>query len=139
MSGFDINQLTITGHLTRDPDLRQLPGGQAVCNIRIAHNERRKTSAGDWTDHPQYFDVTIWSGLGDWVANNVAKGQKVIVAGRLKWRQYQTSDGDKRQTVEITADSIIPVPAHRRTLDPTPEEIEEGRDDFTRADDDIPF
>ena len=65
MSGFEINQLTISGNLTRDPELRQLPSGQAVCSIRIAHNERRKTQADEWIDVPSYFDVTIWSGLGE--------------------------------------------------------------------------
>jgi single-strand DNA-binding protein len=109
MSGFDINQLTISGNLTRDPELRNLPSGQNVCNIRIAHNERRKTQADEWTDVPAYFDVTIWSGLGEWIAANVAKGDKVVVAGRLRWREYEV-DGATRQAIDITADSIVPVP-----------------------------
>lgn len=109
MSGFDINQLTISGNLTRDPELRNLPSGQSVCNIRIAHNERRKTATDEWTDVPAYFDVTIWSGLGEWIAKNVAKGDKVVVAGRLRWREYEV-DGTSRQAVDITADSVVPVP-----------------------------
>jgi single-strand DNA-binding protein len=109
MSGFDINQLTISGNLTRGPELRNLPSGQSVCNIRIAHNERRKTQADAWTDVPAYFDVTIWGGLGEWIANNVAKGDKVVVAGRLRWREYEV-DGQARQAVDITADSVVPIP-----------------------------
>ncbi|MCA1697716.1 MAG: single-stranded DNA-binding protein [Actinobacteria bacterium] len=109
MSGFDINQLTISGNLTRDPELRNLPSGQSVCNIRIAHNERRKTPAEEWIDVPAYFDVTIWSGLGEWIAANVAKGDKVIIAGRLRWREYDV-EGTSRQAVDITADSVVPVP-----------------------------
>jgi single-strand DNA-binding protein len=134
MSGFDINQLTISGNLTRDPDLRTLPSGQAVCNIRIANNERRKTSAGEWIDHAQYFDVAIWSGLGEWVANNLTQGAQVVIGGRLRWRQYTTSDGAQRQAVDITADSIVPM--RRTRVEPTPEEVESGRDDLA---DDIPF
>jgi len=61
MSGFDINQLTITGNLTRDPELRSTRSDDSVCSIRIAHNERRKVS-GEWKDVAQYFDVTIWKG-----------------------------------------------------------------------------
>jgi single-strand DNA-binding protein len=117
MSGFDINQLTISGHLTRDPELRKLNGGTSVCSIRIAHNERRKDAAGEWIDVPSYFDVTIWSGLGEWIANNVAKGEKVVVAGRLRWREWDTEDG-KRQAVDITADSVIPV--HRSATTDAP-------------------
>lgn len=108
MSGFDINQLTISGHLTRAPELRQLNGGTSVCSIRIAHNERRKDAAGEWIDVPSYFDVTIWGRLGEWIAKNVAKGEKVVVAGRLRWREWEKDD-EKRQAVDITADSVVPV------------------------------
>ena len=108
MSGFGINHTTISGNLTRAPELRRLDSGQAVCNIRIAHNERRKDGAGEWIDVPSYFDVTIWSGLGEWVAENIKKGQQVVIAGRLRWREYEV-DGTKRQAVDITADSIVPV------------------------------
>ena len=134
MSGFDINQLTITGNLTREPELRNLPSGQAVCNIRIAHNERRKDSAGNWSDSPAYFDVTIWSGLGEYLAKNLTKGQKVVVAGRLKWREYE-ANGEKRQVVDITADSVVPIPRNGSTA-PQPEFEPSAAD---RAGDDIPF
>jgi len=131
MSGFDLNQLSITGNLTKDPELRNLPSGQAVCNFRIAHNERRKDSNGEWSDSPAYFDVTVWSGLGEWIAKNVTKGQKVVVGGRLKWREYEV-DGAKRQVVDISADSVIPIPRTNSTA-PEPEFAP------TAADDDIPF
>ena len=108
MSGFDINQVTISGNLTREPVLRTPTGTQPVCSIRIAHNERVKDTSGDWTDRTSYFDVTIWGGLGEWIAKNVTKGQKVVVAGRLRWREWG-ADADKRQAVDITADSVIPV------------------------------
>lgn len=124
MSGFDINQVTISGNLTRDPELRTLPSGQSVCTIRIAHNDRRKGKDGEYFDAPSYFDVTIWAGLGEWVAGNLAKGNKVVVAGRLRWREYETQGGTprkptttKRQAVDITADSVIPV---RRNGQPDP-------------------
>jgi len=110
MSGFDINHVTVSGHLTAAPELRNLPGsGQAVCSIRIAHNERFKDGAGNWADRAAYFDVTIWSGLGEWIAKNVSKGEKVVVAGRLRWREWG-EEGAKRQAVDITADSVIPIP-----------------------------
>lgn len=118
MSGFEINQLTISGNLTRDPELRELASGQAVCSIRIAHNDRRKTQKGTWIDVPSYFDVTIWNGLGGWIADNVTKGDKVVVAGRLRWREYETN-ATKRQAVDITADSVVPV---QRTAADAPHE-----------------
>jgi single-strand DNA-binding protein len=110
MSGFDINQLTISGNLTADPELRSTSGGTSLCKIRIAHNERYKNGAGEWTDRPQYFDVTVWGGIGDWVGGHLNKGDKVVVAGRLKWREWETEGGSKRQAVDITADSVVPAP-----------------------------
>ena len=115
MSGFDINQLTVSGNLTRDPELRNLNSDQSLCSIRIAHNERFKDGAGKWQDRAQYFDVTVWGGLGEWIAKNVSSGEKVVVAGRLRWREWETKDGDKRQAVDISADSIVPVPRRNGT------------------------
>ena len=132
-SAFDINAVTISGNLTRDPEIRQLPSGNSVCNIRIAHNERVK-SGGDWTDRPQYFDVTVWSGLGEYIARTLTKGEKVVVHGRLKWREFEV-DGHKRQAVDITADSVIPVP---RSDKPGPTE-EMDAPSRAGADEDIPF
>ena len=129
-SAFDINAVTISGNLTRDPELRNLPSGNSVCNIRIAHNERYKAN-GEWADRPQYFDVTVWTGLGEYVAGNLAKGDKVVIHGRLKWREFET-DGNKRQAVDITAEHVIPVP---RSDKPAPTEGFEPR----AGDDDIPF
>jgi single-strand DNA-binding protein len=109
MSGFDINTVTVSGNLTRDPELRNLPSGQAVCSLRIAHNERYKDASGNWADRAAYFDVTIWSGLGEWMGRNLTKGQKVVVSGRLRWREWEAPNGDKRQAVDINADSVVPV------------------------------
>ena len=135
MSGFAINHLTISGNLTSDPDLRHLHSGQALCKLRIAHNERVKLTDGSWISQPQYFDVTIWGAIGEWVAGHVAKGDQVVIAGRLRWREYETADGTRRQAIDITADSIVPM-RRAASTEPTPDEIESGRDDL---DDDIPF
>jgi single-strand DNA-binding protein len=132
MSGFDINQLTVSGNLTAEPELRNLPSGKAVCSIRIAHNERFKSAAGDWADRPNYFNVTIWDGLGEYLARNLSKGEKVVVAGRLKWRQYEV-DGGSRQAIDIVANSVVPVPRNGSTTD-IPEDFEADA-----GDDDIPF
>ena len=135
MSGFDINTVTISGHLTRNPELRNLPSGTAVCNLRIAHNERFKDASGEWADRAAYFDVTVWSGLGEWIATNVNEGDKVVVAGRLRWREWETAEGPKRQAVDITADSVIPIP--RKTADKAP--TEQFAAAAVAGDDDIAF
>lgn len=105
---FNINVVCLDGNLTRDPELRSLDSGTSLCALRIAHNERFKTKAGDWEDRPNYFDVTVWSGQGEWVARNLQKGDRVVVQGRLRWREWEGEHG-KRQTVDITADNVIPM------------------------------
>jgi single-strand DNA-binding protein len=136
MSGFDLNTVTISGNLTRAPELRRLSSGQAVCSLRIAHNERFKDASGEWADRAAFFDVTVWSGLGEWVARNLAKGEKVVVGGRLRWREWGEGDA-KRQAVDITADTVIPVP---RTSTDAPD-AQYAAATAARAvdDDEIPF
>lgn len=107
MSGFEINAVTVSGNLTRDPELRATRSGTDVTSLRIAHNSRRKVGE-EWEDETHFFDVTLWKGMARWVAENVRKGQKVVVAGRLQWREWEDKDGNKRQSVDVVADSIVP-------------------------------
>ena len=110
MSGFTINQVSISGNLTRDPELRSLPSGVAVCSLRIASNERYKDSTtNEWSDRAGYYSVSVWKGMGEWMAANLHKGDQVVVSGRLRWREWQDKDGNKRESVDISADSVVPV------------------------------
>ncbi len=107
MAATNINRVTITGNLTRDPELRSTPGGTAVCKLRVAVNSRRKDGqSGEWVDKPNYFDVTVWGAQGENCANYLSKGRPVAVDGRLEWREWESQDGGKRQAVEIIADSV---------------------------------
>lgn len=111
MSGFEINQVTISGGLTRDPELRSLQSGMSVCSLRIAHNGRRKDgSTGEYVDVPNYFSVTYWGGFGEWLARNLKKGDKVVCQGELRWREWTAQDNSKRESVEINGFSCVPVP-----------------------------
>lgn len=116
MSGFSINQVCISGGLTRDPELRTTQSGTEVCNFRIAAvtNRRKDPQTGEWSDQKGYFDVTVWGGMGAWLARNLNKGAQVVVNGTLNWREWQTKDGDKRQSIDIVVNAgsgaVIPVP-----------------------------
>jgi single-strand DNA-binding protein len=102
----NINRVVLTGNLTRDPELRSLPSGTPVCSLRIACNTRRKGSSGEWEDKPNYFDITVWGAQGENCSRFLSKGRPVAVDGRLEWREWETQDGQKRQAVEIVADSV---------------------------------
>jgi single-strand DNA-binding protein len=102
----NINRVIVTGNLTRDPELRSLPSGNSVCKLRIAVNSRRKDQSGEWVDKPNYFDVTVWGAQGENCATYLSKGRPVAIDGRLEWREWETQEGNKRQAVEIIADSV---------------------------------
>ncbi|MDQ5895536.1 MAG: single-strand DNA-binding protein [Actinomycetota bacterium] len=103
----NINRVTITGNLTRDPELRNTPSGTAVCTLGVAVNGRRKDESGSWVDKPNYFNVVVWGAQGQNCANYLSKGRPVAVDGRLDWRSWEAKDGSgKRSTIEIVADTV---------------------------------
>ena len=103
----NINRVVLVGNLTRDPELRHTPSGTAVCSLRLAVNTRRKDGAtGEWTEKPNYFDITVWGNQGENCAQYLAKGRPVAIDGRLEWREWEAQDGTKRQAVEIIADTV---------------------------------
>lgn len=103
----NINRVVLTGNLTRDPELRTLQSGTAVCHLRVASNTRRKDpKSGSWVDKPNYLDVTVWEAQAEHAAKFLTKGRAVAIDGRLEWREFETAEGQKRQTVEIVADHI---------------------------------
>jgi single-strand DNA-binding protein len=107
MAASNINVVVLTGNLTRDPELRSLPSGTSVCDMRIAVNTRRKNGAtGEWEDKPNYFDVKVWGAQGENCQRFLSKGRPVAVQGRLEWREWETQDGQKRQAVDIIAESV---------------------------------
>jgi single-strand DNA-binding protein len=102
-----INSVVLVGNLTRDPELRSTPGGTSVCSLRIAVNDRVKDpTTGEWGDKPNYFDVDVFGGQGERCAQYLARGRQVAVAGRLRWREWETQDGQKRSAVSIVADNV---------------------------------
>jgi single-strand DNA-binding protein len=102
----NINRVVLTGNLTADPELRALPSGTSVCKLRVACNTRRKSASGEWEDKPNYFDVTVWGAQGENCARFLSKGRPIAVDGRLEWREWETQEGQKRQAVDIIADSV---------------------------------
>jgi single-strand DNA-binding protein len=102
----DINRVTIVGRLTRDPELRQLPGGTSVLQMGVAVNGRQRDEAGNWTDKPNFFDVKVFGNQADMLANHLSKGRRIGVDGRLDWSSWEAQDGGKRSKVEIVAQSV---------------------------------
>ena len=106
MAATNINRVVLTGNLTRDPELRSTSTGTSVCSLRIANNTRRRDANGEWTDRAHYFSVTVFGAQGENCARFLSKGRPVAIDGRLEWREWQTQDGAKRESVEIVAESV---------------------------------
>jgi single-strand DNA-binding protein len=99
--------VVITGNLTRDPELRHLGSGTAVCELRVAVNTSRKDQSGNWVDKANYFDVVVWGAQGENCANYLGKGRPVAIEGRLDWSEWEAKDGSgKRQAVRIVANKV---------------------------------
>src|ERR1043165_2864219 len=107
MAATNINRVVLTGNLTSDPELRSLPSGASVCKLRVACNTRRKDGpTNEWVDKPNYFDVTVWGAQGENCARFLSKGRPVAIDGRLEWREWESPEGQKRQAIDIIADSV---------------------------------
>jgi len=103
------NTVTVTGNITRDPELRFTPGGTAVASFGLAWNRKyQNRQTGQQEEQVSFFDVTCWSQLAENVSESLTKGTRVIVNGRLEQRSWETQDGDKRSKVEIIADEVAP-------------------------------
>jgi len=101
------NSITLTGNLTRDPELRFTTGGRGVASFGLAVNRRYQVN-GEWQEQVSFFNIVCWGDLGENVAATLTKGSRCIVSGRLEQRSWETNDGEKRSVVEVIADEVGP-------------------------------
>jgi single-strand DNA-binding protein len=102
------NTITIVGNVTREPELRFTPSGQANTRFGIAVNRRWQDRGGEWQEAVSFFDVVAWREMAENISQSLQKGSRVIVTGRLEQRSYETQEGQKRSVVEVIADEVGP-------------------------------
>lgn len=100
-----LNQVTLMGNLTRDPELRQTPSGQNVTSFSLALNRSYKDASGEWQEATDYIDIVCWGPLAERVAQYLSKGRRCLVQGRLQSRSWE-QDGQKRSKVEVLANDV---------------------------------
>jgi single-strand DNA-binding protein len=100
-----LNQVTLMGNLTRDPELRQTPNGQNVTSFSLALNRAYKDASGEWQEVTDYIDIVCWGPLAERVAQYLSKGRRCLVQGRLQSRSWE-QDGNKRSKVEVLANDV---------------------------------
>ncbi|MBU5404698.1 single-stranded DNA-binding protein [Paraeggerthella hongkongensis] len=101
-----INRTIISGHLTREPELRSTAGGMPVLSFGVAVNDRRKNQqTGEWEDYPNFIDCTMLGNRAESLSRYLSKGTKVAIEGKLCWSQWERDD-QKRSKIEVVVDDI---------------------------------
>ena len=101
-----INRVVLSGNLTRDPELRTTQSGTSVMTFGIAVNDRRRNNqTGEWEDHPNFIDCSMFGSRAEKLNQYLSKGAKVALEGRIRWSQWER-DGQKRTRIEVIVDDI---------------------------------
>src|SRR5260221_11356474 len=115
------SKIRIVGNLGRDPEMRYTPNGRAVEQFSVAVNQSTQNQqTGEWVEATDWFRVSVWGDRAERAAETLRKGNKVFVEGRFKTREFEGRDGQKRTSLEITADSVV-------NLEKRPREDGEGQ------------
>lgn len=101
-----IHRVVLVGRLTRDPELKSTPSGTSVCSLRIACNSMHRDQDGEFTERPNFFDVSVFGAAAESVSSYMRKGSLVGIDGRLSWREWETAEEQRRQAVSIIADTV---------------------------------
>ncbi len=101
-----MNRVFLLGNLTRDPQVRQTPSGQAVTDLGVAVSETYRNKAGELVESVCFADVVVWGRQAETCGQYLKKGAPVIVEGRLQLDQWQTDQGEKRSRLRVRADRV---------------------------------
>lgn len=101
-----LNKVMLIGNLTRDPELRYIPSGSAVATFTIGVNRFYTTQTGEKKEQASFIRIVVWGRRAEVCGEYLSKGNPVFIEGRLQSRDWQTQDGQKRNTVEVVADNV---------------------------------
>ncbi len=105
MSNQGINKVFLIGHLGADPEIRHMPSGDAMANVRIATSETWKDKqTGEARERTEWHNVVFFGRLAGVVQEHLHKGSKIYVEGKLRTRKWQTKDGQDRYSTEVVVD-----------------------------------
>ncbi len=101
-----LNQCTFVGNLGKDPVLKFIPSGAAVCNFPIAMNEKWKGSDGTWQEKVEWANIVVWGKSAEACAEYLKKGSAVLIQARVQTRSWEDQDGKKRYSTEFVASRV---------------------------------
>lgn len=101
-----VNRVTISGNLTRDPELRSTQSGMNILSFGMAVNDRRRNNqTGEWEDYANFVDCVLFGNRAEWLSRDLHKGKKVFVEGKLRYSTWER-DGQRRSKLEVVVDDI---------------------------------
>ena len=101
-----LNKVMLIGNLTRDPELRYIPSGQAVTTFTIAVNRAFNSKSGEKKEEVAFIRIVAWARLAEICNEYLKKGRPVFVEGRIQTRSWDGPDGNKRYSTEVVADNV---------------------------------
>lgn len=101
-----LNKVHLIGRLGRDPEIRYMPDGEAVCNFSLATNERWKGADGQQQERTEWHSITLYRKLAEIAAQYLKKGSQVYLEGRIQSRKYTGKDGIERTAYDIVCDRM---------------------------------
>ena len=104
---FSLNRAQIIGNVTRDPEMRYTPNGQAVCSFGVATNRRWRDKDGNQQEQTEFHNVVCWRKVAEIISQYVKKGNRIYVEGHLQTRQWEGQDGSKRNRTEIVMEDFV--------------------------------
>lgn len=102
----EINRVVLSGRLTRDPEKRYAQDGTPVTNFSLAFHRRYRSREGTWSENTGFVTVMCYQRLAEVVAQYLRAGSPVVVEGRLQMREWTSTRGEKRQSLELRAESV---------------------------------
>src|SRR3990167_9321245 len=102
-----LNRVQLIGNLTRDPEMRQIPGGQMVATFGVATNFTWKDQSGQQQSKTEFHNIVAWRKLAEICGQYLKKGSKVYVEGRIQTRDWEGEDGVKRYRTEVIVENMI--------------------------------
>jgi len=102
----NLNYVVLAGNLTRDPQVRNTPGGTAVADLGLAINEKFKNKTGELQESTTYVDVVAWGRQAEVCQQYLHKGSPVLIEGRLQLDQWESKEGEKRSKLRVRADRV---------------------------------
>jgi len=102
----NLNKVMLVGRLTRDPEIRNTPGGQSVATLSLATNRFWKDKSGQRQDKTEFHNVVLWGRLAEIAGQYLTKGQEAFIEGRMETRKYTAKDGTERRVTEVIAENM---------------------------------